>query len=537
MAKYQSPFSLFKALDLEADDLRPEGLKKLKKRLLLELDMAGGLSLDVNGMQLSKQDILSLSDRLQTEADKMPFHKILARQPRFVALLEGKRFIPENEASLDLSEGFYRDLQETEGMRDFLSPYLGPVLIPLIKKSILARDFNRHGIVWLRLGNLLTGEERDAFLDRLSHSINGIAEEINRVENKSVSLDKRSWTFLSGRPFYLYLNQLPEEVSDLRQLIAFAVNDLVVAYQHTELTFCHFIMQGLVALRVDGEIRKLIQDNAGILKENYNKKKGNNDGCFPGVGRVLGGIGLVFVFLRIILLGGTCMDDDDGYRYQPRPQQNVSLHSIHHMGHWSLSNDIRRATRSAWQTMSFDSVFAEYPAGLVYPEYYMAYSDTAMIGQDYPVMVRNYSDYHAIVFVISKWSRLNFVLPAGRQKKIYIPDGAVLTCYAGRKWHKEYPIEIRQKTLVSVSDFAGLFEEVPDNGLEQISWFYPYARENQPNAPGPGELRRLRSMTDKALRDSLEDNYTAAFELHDADSNNVEIRTTPGFTLSKTFLY
>ena len=539
MAKYQSPFALFKALDLDDDDLSPEGLKKLQKRLLLELDMVGGVSLRINNASLSKEDILKLSERLQAEAGNMQFHQRLADFPRLVELLEGRRFDPEREASLALDDQFYNDVLLSQEFRAFLSPYLGPVILPLLKKSIIARDFNRHGIVWLHLGETLTGEERAAFIDRLSHSLNGIVEEIARLEKNAVPLDKSAWTFLSGRPFYYYLNQLPEELSSFRNLFAYAVNDLVVAYQHKELNWCHYVMQGLLNLRTEGEIQTLIKENAQILKDNFKRRSKDNDGCFQGLGRGIGGVVVLIILFRVILSGATCLKDDDagsGYNYYSN-NKLTTINSIHHLTHWSRMRNVAGTTEYAHQNggLENDSLIIAYPSAPVYEAFYAAYNDSINLPGSYPVMVKNFSKYHAVIFVIGSAGSSNFVLPSGRQRKIYLKSKDALTCYAGLEWHPEY--SIREKSNLQADEkFKGLFGILPANGAEQMSYFYPFNKTNEPGFGLQPQLQRDAGRR-QLEQDSKVGEAQAAFELHMVGEDAVEIRSSSGFTFSKTFMY
>ena len=536
MTVYQSPIALLEALGIDREDLSPTDIKELRKRLLLELDIAGAVTLTINGRELSKQDILALTERLQAEGGKLHLHRKLRDAPRLLALLS-YRYDPAREEPLVLPEALYDDLHGTEGMREFLSPYLGPVLIPLLRKSILSRDFSGHGKAWLALGSLLTGAEHHAFLNQLSHSLNEITTELSRVAEKKVPFVKRAWAFLSTRGLYEFFNSLPGDLRHLREQLAYAVNDLIYHFQHREPAFCFAVIQQLLHLHVEGEIRIIIKDNALILGEKYRERKRQRLGWLESLGRSALVLVLIYAVIHAFVSIGPYLDDDHS-AYKPLPKgREVPTQSLRYTLHWKRMKQVETSTAALEQRDLADTASIALPAAPVYPYYYRPYVDSIAAQYGYPVMVKNLSDYHAVIFIITPLASRNFVLPAGRQRKVYLAKGTVLSCYTGRDWHSDYPIGGNYPKQYELRQIKGLFTDLPAGGGMQLSWFYPFDYHNEPNAPDDDKLTETQAITEQSERDVIETSYTAAFEIHPVGSDSVQVRSTPGFSLIKHHLY
>jgi hypothetical protein len=61
---YQSPLHILDSLHITPDELTPEGITRLRKKLLAEFSLTSDITIEVNGQSYTKDEILKVIDQL-----------------------------------------------------------------------------------------------------------------------------------------------------------------------------------------------------------------------------------------------------------------------------------------------------------------------------------------------------------------------------------------------------------------------------------------------------------------------------------------
>lgn len=466
MSPYQSPYKLIQALGEEGKQLDAPALKQLRKRLLLELEMTGQTILPIGEGQLSKQDIMELFDRLEAEEDQWAHHQQLARHPQLLHLLESPRYDLEQEQPITVTDELL-SLAGQAGFADFISPYLGPLLLTLVKKSWLQRDFKAHGPVWLQLYTLLNSSQQLALRERLTQLVQGLIEEVKRLEHKQVPLNKQQWRFLQGEAFYRYLNELPEELSHLRTSVAFALNDMVVVYQKNEVGFCYYLLSYLRHLECEEEIKKLIKENAAILKSNYQSKQkeyGQGSAGCVGVRVIAFAFIVIITFIRILSSEGCSTGRSSSYQYDPDQSEGVTKLDTDRFEMMMLSSTISRKVQQIENIGIIEAVDMRLPPEGAYAPYFLDYKPTSDRNKK-TALFRNSTPYHAIIFIINKARRIIFVLPSGDYQYVQLQQGDKLMQFVGTNWSSKELLIFKSLTSQKNQVLNGTFRKSAPGGL------------------------------------------------------------------------
>ena len=92
---YQSPLHILDSRHITPDELTPEGITRLRKKLLAEFSLSSDITIDVNGQAYTKDAILKVIDQLK-EVDNLVLHKaIFSRKPLLDWLSASARSTPK----------------------------------------------------------------------------------------------------------------------------------------------------------------------------------------------------------------------------------------------------------------------------------------------------------------------------------------------------------------------------------------------------------------------------------------------------------
>ena len=261
--KFQSPFSLLEDLGIDPQEVRMDNLPKLEKRLLLEIDLSGDTYLKAGKTTVTKDDILTLFEQLK-KTQSLDFHRLLRDEyPKLDRFLRTGEF---NDRKSII--GNVLEMENLEGFRQFVSPYLVDAIRKQINLYFNKRDF-RKAFRLLELTTLLTPEDHSHAFDKLAGSLNQLLEQIEFFAAGTVPLDLENYQFLYHDHFIQFMIELPPEFNASREKLAIRLNNLGVQYQKKELKYIYMIFMALRALKCSSTMKETIYSNSEILEESY----------------------------------------------------------------------------------------------------------------------------------------------------------------------------------------------------------------------------------------------------------------------------
>lgn len=489
---YHSPFSVLKSLGIEANEITPDQIKKLEKRLLLELELSGKISLQAGESQLTKNDILNLFDEIGQD-DNLGHHRKIAENEQLLLFLQTGDY----DEQLPFYNGNLLYEKNIDSFRSFISPYLSEVMKKEINLQFNKRNF-RKAFKLLELSDLLTDTYKTLAFDKLAGSINQLIRIIGQFSTEEIPLDKKNYAFLMHDHFITFINQLPAEFNNSREKLAINLNNLGAHYQKKELKFVYMIFMALRQLNCSESMKKTIIDNSNILSNNYRHSsqeesdKSTGYGCFSYIGIIV----LLVVLIRACSSNGFKSDSSsynnsnyfNSSKYkdlQKIIEKNSSIYSKR-LDHIFFTSQII-TYYSNQKTQQSDSVSSIPVPKNPYNNYCTSFDERIEAGDS--VLISNQSDFDLIVFALSAKVKYAVGIPSKSSTKVILTDKDVVNLYIGKNWDETFTDFGKQRqSQTSQVFYNGIFSEKSPFTTSQLRQYHQYrsaaeqAREQFPDA-------------------------------------------------------
>jgi hypothetical protein len=435
--QYRSPIPVLHYAGAPQEQPDVNNLLRIQKRLLIELDHGGTGSLQVGTQSLTKDDILTLIEDLKQQQSYL-FHQWIYDNPRLLTLLE-KGTAPTAGPLYDRNLSYRAEFRQ---FKIFISPYLVQPIGKGINQAFLKRDFSTARS-FLLARHLLESTFFDDTFGKLGHSLKSLAEELKRTERKEIPFVPDHYGFVDGT-FVDFLNDLPEALSQYREMLAIALINLSVEIQRTHADFCQRIYSYLQGLNCSPETKRIIMQNRSIFNRHHEKQEttssssSSRSGCGAGIGITF----FIITLLRVLIN----LADDDDHAYTPINLNQTSIPgtgiTLSEMGYQAFTARIGRIVKRQMTASGRDSI-AEVirqqppyvpPTGTsLYPDFcesLLTYQPTSSI----PSQLLNNSDYDIVIFLRNQQATYTAYLAKGQKIETKMAVQDVLSFYAGNDW-------------------------------------------------------------------------------------------------------
>lgn len=476
--KYHSPFSVFKSLGIEASEITPDQLKTLEKRLLLELDLSGEISLKAGESQLTKNDILNLFSDI-AENNNLSHHRKIAENKQLLSFLQKGEY--DEQTPLYNKDILYD--KDVESFRSFISPYLTEVIKKEINLQFNKRNF-RKAFKLLELTDLLTASDKSIAFDKLAGSINQLIRIIGQFSREELPLDKKNYAFLMHDHFISFINHLPAEFNNSREKLAINLNNLGAHYQKKELKFVYMVFMALRQLNCSESMKKTILDNSIILSKNYRhssdteEEKPSGYGCFSYVG----------IIVLLIVLARACGNDgfnsgsssynnsnyfkSSNYKdLQKIIENNTSIYNKR-LGHIYFTSQIITYYSNLKNKQKNPTTPFSVPKN-PYNPYYLPLAERSGSGDS--VLISNQSDYDLIVFAFSAKGKYAVGVPSKSSTKVILMDKDEVNLYIGKNWDITFTAYGKPKRpQINQVFYNGIFSEKSPMTIARLKTYHQY---------------------------------------------------------------
>ncbi|MCD9019483.1 hypothetical protein [Parachryseolinea silvisoli] len=435
--QYRSPIPVLQYAGAPQEQPDVNSLLRIQKRLLVELDHGGTGSLQVGTQSLTKDDILTLIEDLKQQQSYL-FHQWIYDNPRLLALLE-KGTAPAAGPLYDRNLSYRAEFRQ---FKTFISPYLVQPVGKGINQAFLKRDF-ATARSFLLARHLLEPTFFDNTFGKLGHSLKSLAEEIKRTERKEINFVAAHYDFVDGT-FVDFLNDLPEALSQYREMLAIALINLSVEIQRTYADFCQRIYSYLQGLNCSPETKRIIMQNRAIFNRHQEKQEATsgNSSSKSGCGPIIGIAFFIITLLRVLI--NLADDDDHGYTGPNLNQTSIPGTSItpSEMGYQTFTARIRRIVKRQLTAHGKDSI-AEVirrqpryvaPADVpLYPDFCEPLLNYQPQNSNRAELSNN-SDYDIVVFLRNQQTTYVVYLAKGQKVETRMVMQDVLSFYPGNNW-------------------------------------------------------------------------------------------------------
>ena len=259
---YKSPLHILDSLHITPNELTPEGITRLRKKLLAEFSLSSDITIDVNGQAYTKDEILKVIDQLK-EVDNLVLHKAIFSRKPLLDWLENpqKGFFPQDLAQEVLDENLEND---------FYQNMLQSALANYVKFHFKKRHFIQLQKTVPFIANLQK-EYRYEVYDVLSTEIQVIIEEIKNARKKpNVKKDKEIFGFISEPQWTDFLNDLPDIFEGIRDNYCDETNNYTVSIpsKYKQWTF-EISVQLVQTLCNNKFIKEAIEHNHEVYSTDY----------------------------------------------------------------------------------------------------------------------------------------------------------------------------------------------------------------------------------------------------------------------------
>lgn len=258
----------------------PNQIKLIRKRLLAEIELSTTQTIEINGKELTKFDVISLFDNLN-DSELLAIHLAIFQDKRLLHLLEN------GELPKPFDFTFAESLNEEKAIA-LISPYYKEIVANLLVKGFVQKDLPMFK-AFFRGQNLLTDEDRFSLYELLSRKIKSFEVQLENLKTQinkpNFTLRKSDMNALHLKANVLILNELPDEFSQLREEIAYTMNNFGCALiNHNKNEEALFFFEIAIVLTCSDHIKGFFlrnlaaaQDNKEILSGKTGWSSGNSD--------------------------------------------------------------------------------------------------------------------------------------------------------------------------------------------------------------------------------------------------------------------
>jgi hypothetical protein len=258
---YQSPLHILDSLHITPDELTPEGITRLRKKLLAEFSLTSDITIDVNGQSYTKDAVLKVIDQLK-EVDNLVLHKAVFSRKSLLDWLENpqRSVFPQDLAQEVLDENLESD---------FYQKTLQTSLANYVKTHFKKRHFIQLQKTVPFIANLQEEYHYDVY-NVIHGEIQVIIDEINHArKNPNIRENKERFGFISETQWTDFLNNLPNDFEGIREDYCYAAVNYTVAIQRKDKKWTYEISNQLNHTLCDGSIKDTIKNNHQIYADNY----------------------------------------------------------------------------------------------------------------------------------------------------------------------------------------------------------------------------------------------------------------------------
>ncbi|HCC51756.1 MAG TPA: hypothetical protein DEQ30_06580 [Porphyromonadaceae bacterium] len=258
--KYLSPIRLFEYCDIAYSD--PD-LSKIKRIISAEYALADNGIIAIDGFDYTKDSILQEIER-DDFRQRLVYHDIIWKNKSLLNVLE--------RDSVDEHTDSWFYLSENEDFRQFVSPFFAYAFNKIMHKYL--RDFFLlKASAWLKyLAFVNFVDENPALADTRDF----ISDTLRLFRNTNKSNYKNNLSRIgiwAKQPVYLFINNLPESLSDETEDLVIALINFTVEIQSTNKKLCCNISENLFKItNADERHIETIRKNHKIYKSKVGKK-------------------------------------------------------------------------------------------------------------------------------------------------------------------------------------------------------------------------------------------------------------------------
>jgi hypothetical protein len=261
---YKSPLYLLDSLHLQPDELTPDGLVRLRKKLIAEFNLSAGVTITVGDKQYTKDEALKAIDRLK-DSDHLSEHAIIFRDKALLGWLENP--ISEPFPAKSISE------QRWSGRpTDFFYSVLAEALLKHCSWWLSKRKF---GLLKepLAVAFALPVALQDDLLTMIYEQLENVVATLEAaIEQPHHGHDHAAFSFIIYDDWPDFLNSLPSGTfwGVINDFCINAIN-YTVSIQHDQRQFAYEITHQLIRTNCDEGLKTTIQSNYVIYRTNYYK--------------------------------------------------------------------------------------------------------------------------------------------------------------------------------------------------------------------------------------------------------------------------
>lgn len=513
--RYVSPFS-FIAFDTEQKELSSKDLFLAKRKLLSEFDLQGTSTIQLNGAELSKNDVLNIFSQLETDSF-IKFHLIVAADKTLLYFLEHDKI--EYDTHFSVSQ---TDL--TNEFVAWISPYFKNSFIVSATSSFKSRDIYSFAAL---MGNphYVTANDGERIWEPLYGLIESCCEEMIAISDAENHLTKREDISRLTSPEQIgMLRKLPEDrFAQQINLYAFEMMRMSVGvFNKIDRALALQIIESGLSMPLSQETKVSLLRKKHEMEDIRSRSGGSNKPASSNSGTNWGVIRLIIFIMIAVLKIATCTSNSSptytSYQYQPstdlidpnmKPEDiikalakkeklkkvntaNVNIRSDSAIysfmyGIQDNSSDYRETENSKPLTLTTGSdPFNKTWRSLFFQKEYLRMkevfrkndydtSERSMIFKN-PVtkfLISNKSRYNAIVVINRGDSVFSTYVKAGENTKIPLLTGCFANAfvYAGNKFvaFKKQSINLKSLGDHSTVDLRGVFMGLSGGNTELMA--------------------------------------------------------------------
>jgi len=222
---YRSPIRLLHELGLDTTEINAENLKVERKRLLLELQLAEGQTVQFGNQSYTKNDVINAFEELNGVSD-LDFHSTIYQHSDLLNFLENH----EVERRIKNVHVVFTHIEnKRDKFTHFISPYLAKSIDRLITRVLVDKKFIDLDKIEV-LFQLLTPTDAiyafrkfHSFCESLEEELLGISQSMMTSENGVSIFPKGKTVYLRYRPFYNLTNHVAEYYPNITDTVAKAI--------------------------------------------------------------------------------------------------------------------------------------------------------------------------------------------------------------------------------------------------------------------------------------------------------------------------
>jgi hypothetical protein len=292
---YKSPIPLLRHAGVDTKTTIVTELSKIKKGLLIELELSEEKTLRIDGQDLTKDDIISIFDDLKDDKT-MQFHQWIYDSPYLLKLMQYGEISGDDEF-FDLALTYHDDFRD---FKAFVSPYLAPSLAKAITRAFVKRKFKEAQELMI-FHYLIADAYFDEAFGRLRNSLKTLADAIMETAPDARTFQQSQFAFVTPA-FIDFLNALPEQFTRDREAIVTSLIKLTTRlsghgfpFHHSR--FCRDLYRILQHVKCDEETQRLLFHNLDVFSYRHKKNFNPAHQVYLGLG----------IFLLLMLLRA-CVD-------------------------------------------------------------------------------------------------------------------------------------------------------------------------------------------------------------------------------------